>query len=331
MGRTILLFLKKYIKFFLFMSCLLYGVWLLFLLAKANLIFSGNEFLDSLLPSRVSQEQPEFLISFAASTLDSFIFFCLIGSISLLVSLKKPEEELFKKKLEYLFPSVNPDSKLHLYLRGEVGSLACVGTHSERTIIVQDLSECGRYAKTVLKTVNRIRNIHNNDLYANDRMLYMLKAEDVDFETTLLGEVLEVTVNVPTRRKTQLLYQLKTFKTLTKDSPEFKDTFRVHLEPHEEAVYKTVGWVWNELNKEKVNFTTSRFTESESFEIINNTQSRLKVTVITPPSNGVLWNELINKIRYRERMLMPSENMIVETKNRSPNDKISFLFSLQKE
>lgn len=331
MTRKTLNFLKKKIKLFLFLSLLLYGFWLLFLLAKANLIFPENQLLDSLIPSRVSEDQADFLVSFAASTLDSFIFFCLIGSISLLLSLKKPEEELFRKKLEYLFPSVHPDSKLHLYLREQVGALACVGTHSERSIVVKDTSPCGRYAKTVLKTENRIRNIHNNDLYANDKMLYSLKAEDVEFETDLLGEVFEVTVNVPNRKKEQLLYKLKTFEGLTRAKPEFTDTFRVHLEPHEEAIYKTLSWVWNELGKEKVNFTTSRFTESESFEIINSTKSLLEVTVITPPSTNSLWTELINKVKYRKRTLKPNENMHVTTKNRAPSDKISFLFSLQKD
>lgn len=329
MNRKLLHFIKKYLKWIFSIALFSYGVWVFFLLLYANLIFVDSSVVNSALPERAKVDPSGFRVSFAASTLDSFLFFLLIGLISLLYSLKKPEEELFKKKLEYLFPSVDPDSKLHLHLREAVGALACVGSYSKRTIILQDLTPCKRYVKTVVKSENKIRNIHNNDLYANDDMSYGLSAEQVEFETDVLGEVSCVRVTVPNRKKEQLLYELKTIEKLTKAKPSFKSKFRVHLEPHEEALYNTVSWIWNLLGQEKMNFAMSRFTELESFEIFNEINSKVKVEIFIPPSKSSLYADLKNKIRYRTRVLDSGQSMKIESLDRTPNDKLSFLFTLQ--
>ncbi|QVK23127.1 hypothetical protein KHX94_18905 [Shewanella dokdonensis] len=189
---------NKRIIFSIFLSLVIYSGWVTFWMAYANLWFFNNEFIIK--HFRGNNEPSDFSVSYAASSLDSLIFFIVIGLITFLLSIKKPEDETLRTKVSYIFPGYDSDPSLIKFLQDKISALACISPQVHRVVTFQELvrfDDIDKYAiKTYTKSNSLIKNIHNNHQYNNDCAIFRATADKVDtsLNVDLLGEIHDLAI-----------------------------------------------------------------------------------------------------------------------------------------
>lgn len=221
-----------------------------------------------------------FAVSYAASALDSLVFFLFVGLVLAIIALKKPEEEKLNRKIEYIFPDIEPESHLASYLVDRVSSLACVNKLSERELTITDISDDNRFIKISVKSHSVIKNIHNNTQFANDKMPWFFNV-DVDMPSEkILGEIHELSMLYKIGDSSKEKHIIKGIEQLTSNNRSYNTTFPVELDPGQEIIYQANCWAWESSGKE-FNFNISRYTELQRFNILNATNKDIVLMVET--------------------------------------------------
>jgi hypothetical protein len=228
----------------------------------------------------------DFSVSYAASALDSLIFFTVVGLAITFISIKRPEEEKLATKIEYIFPDADSDSALGKFLANKVSALACISPITERTITIQEISEAHGAIKVLSKTNCVIKNIHNNHHYATDSMSYGVKLDLVEIDSPILGEVNDISVLFDLHDPSKNRRIINGTHPLTKSNPEFKETFSLKLEPGETASYLTSAWIWQPIS-DSVRFIPPRYTETQNVKLCNDTQHVIDIRVGIPNDEDV--------------------------------------------
>lgn len=258
-------FFKRYWK----ILCLSAGVYLLWVLGW--LIYTKT-FCPSIMNhiNGIQWKPSNFSISYAASALDSLIFFTVVGLAITVISIKRPEEEKLATKIEYIFPDADADSTLGRFLANKISSLACISPVTSRIITIKEISEENETVKVMSRTNCIIKNIHNNHHYATDSMSFGVKSDPVKVDGDLIGEVNDISIfsNLEDPSKNQHI--LSGAYPITTSSPEFSETFSLKLSPGEVVSYQTSAWLWQPI-KESLRFTPPRYTESQDVTIHNET------------------------------------------------------------
>lgn len=317
----------------------LYLFWLCYWMVNANIWLTEYSFLDRYLPNRVNPS--EFSTSYAASSLDSFVFFILIGLVLAVISLKRPQEESLSTKVEYIFPE-SKDVPLNSYLQEQISALACISPITERTITIQEVSECKRFVRILIKSHSVIKNIHNNHEYINKKAQFNLGCTEPFVEKDILGEALDVSVMYRIDGTQHTKHVLDDIIRLTPDKPTYSCTFGIKLDSEQQAIYQTSGWFWQALYAEMdgkstvskrkakndeyhdraLNFNVIRYTNKQDFKIINNTDERVKVIAKVPSRtdfSGIVDPSSENQKQFCE---FSAEGV-------TPGEKVSIYFSLE--
>lgn len=299
-------FFKRYWK----ILCLSAGVYLLWVLGwliytKTLWPFAMNHINGS------GWNASNFSISYAASALDSLIFFTVVGLAITIISIKRPEEEKLATKIEYIFPDADSDSPLGKFLGNKISALACISPITERTIIIQEISEAFGAIKVMSKTNCVIKNIHNNHHYATDSMSYGVKLDLVEIDSPLLGEVNDISVLFDLHDPSKNRRILNGTQPLTKANPEFSETFSLKLEPGETASYLTAAWIWQPIT-DTVRFTPPRYTEAQSVKLCNETQHVIDIRVGIPNDEDEMFQIQPGRMHeFEVGACVPGEKIIV--------------------
>ena len=297
--------LYKAIGIYPFAGVVLYSFWLCFWMINTNLWFKGNELLHSILPNRL--DPSDFSVSYAASSLDSFVFFILIGLVLAIISLKKPQEENLTTKIEYIFPG-SKGTPLTEFLKDGVSKLACISPITERTITLQEFSKCGKFVKVLIKSHSVIKNLHNNHEYRQKAAKFMLSAVPPHPENEeVLGEAHDASVIYTMNGTKHTKHVINNVVRLTKDSPEYSKNFNIRLDSEQTAIYQTSGWMWQpicpnkilsdeERDKFELTFSVFRYTEQQTFKVINYTGKQINASFEAP------------NVPDKEAHILPSKN-----------------------
>ncbi|MBC3765197.1 hypothetical protein [Neptunicella marina] len=278
-GRS---FIKRH-RFLVFCGVFVYGIWVLLTLIYANIIFTDVNWLDSLF-GRVNNSSSDFVVSYAASALDSLIFFITVGFILAVISFKRPEEENLSTKIEYIFSGVSSDTKLGKYLAKNISSLACVSSETTRLIAIREYNDKHKTVKVLSKVHCIVKNIYHNHDFVSESMKFSYKIDDeVTCDDDVLGEIIDVVVIKDLNNSKESQQILKTAHELTADKRVYENSFELKLKEQEEAVYKTCNWAWQRVDK-ALSFSPGRFTEKQVFNIVNETNVQLEVSIVAPDS-----------------------------------------------
>ena len=283
--------LYKTIGVYPFLGIILYAFWLSFWMINANLWLVDYEILNILFSNRA--DPTDFSISYAASSLDSFVFFVLIGLVLAIISFKKPQEENLGTKIEYIFPDVK-GTPLTEYLKDGVTKLACISPITERTITLQEISKCGKFIKVLIKSHAVIKNLHNNHEYSQKSAKFKLFAsEPHPADEVILGEAHDASVIYTLNGTKHTKHVINNVVQLTKESPEYSKKFPIRLDSEQSAIYQTSGWLWQpistetfsteaEKNEQTLSFSVFRYTEQQTFKVINYTNRHIEVFFEAP-------------------------------------------------
>jgi hypothetical protein len=254
-----------------------YFIWVSMWLVHVSVWSTGNIPLDNLIRPEAPPPS-DFSISYAASALDSLIFFILVGFILAIIALKKPEEEKLNRKIEYIFPDVEPESKLLPYLVESVSALACINTMSERVLTITDISPDNNHIKISLKSHSVIKNIHNNTEYANEKMPWSFTVDAVKDDEAILGEIHELSIVDKIGNSSREKHIIQGIVQFTNEYREHNVTFPMRLSAGQEVIYQANCWVW-ESAKNPFCFNISRYTQHQKITLLNTTTKELSVTV----------------------------------------------------
>lgn len=254
----------------------LYFLWVASWLVRVEVWSSGSNIIDEFL--RPSEGASDFAISYAASALDSLVFFILVGFILAIIALKKPEEEKLNRKIEYIFPDVEPDSKLLPYLVESVSALACINTAAERVLTITEVSDCGKFVKISLKSHSVIKNIHNNTDYANEEMPWSFMVDAQVPNEELLGEIHELSIVDKIGDCSEEKHIIQGIVQLTDDNREYNTHFPMKLTAGQEVVYQANCWSWESIGN-PFSFGINRYTQYQNISILNMTNEDLAVSV----------------------------------------------------
>jgi len=315
-------FIKRH-KWVFILSILTYVVWASVWLTLANVIFTDVSFFDVHFPSRLSPS--DFTVSHAGSVLDSLVFFITVGLVLTLLSIKNPEEEKLDRKIEYIFNGADSESPLGQYLAREVSSLACISALTERIITFRDISDSKTAIKVSAVTDVQIKNIHNNHQYANDEMYYRIKADEVDCHNGIYGEVHDVSMIFDANQPQRNRKIIDCTQVICSASEPFQQMFDLKLKPQEQVIYRTNAWIWHSF-AQPLNIVSPRFTERQIIELKN--QSTQTLTL------GATWPDTLSnsrEISTKNIILKSGEVEKIELQNTTPDDKASFVISINEE
>jgi len=304
----------------------IYFAWLLILLMWEGSLFPNSTTLNALFGDR--SKPSSFLTSWAASTLDNFLFFILIGVALGILSFKNPEKDPVPTKISYLFPKTKKGSALAHSLQYEISALACVNTHQDREINIEEISQCGGYFKILTKSHSVIRNIYNNHKIANVELLFGMEVTDLEGKVEALGEVLGeirdfniLSLEDGTMKKEPIL---KGTVSLGTHRLNCKLPHSVSLEPETEIICQTSGWFWQDKNHPSY-YRTTRFTESTKFAFINHTDRDIKVIVTylnikKDREINVFLRRGKAKSKCIEKVISPNQEYVFEKSESLPKD-----------
>jgi len=298
---------------------------------KAGMWFQDSNIYNALFTKLVNIHDINFYVSYAASTLDNFVFFVIVGTVVTFLSLKKPEEESLSRKIEFIFPDVESNSKLAKYLQDEITSLACINESSEKIITVQKISKCRNYAKLVMKSHAVIKNIHNNHQYANDKMPYRLEIDNPKPNEEILGEIFDLSLIKKINGLSKDKHIINNIEQLTPCKPLFETIFPIKLDPNQEVIYQTTSWMWEEIGKIS-SFSDARFSKSQCYKLINMTGEDIEAIVDfsnKPDDSGSL-SRIFGPFKDSKisHIIQNKKSHSQIFTNRTPNEKTKISFRL---
>ena len=317
-------FVKRFVKIntwikYVIVGFILYTLWVFGWLIYADIIFDDHTLLDTHIENR--KTPTDFSVSYAASAVDSLIFFILIGGILAFMSFKRPEEEKLATKIDYIFPGAEDDSRLSDYLQKKISSLACISPKTIRNITIQDvlLDEKNEvYALKVLsKTHCVIKNIHNNHEYATDEMAFGLTLDPIQTKDGINGEVYDISITKHTEQEnpSEPEHLIDGIFQLTGENLEYKKSVSLKLTPGQTASYQSSAWIWQLVNK-ALTFNPPRYTGSQKVEICNTTDFILELRVGIPNSADKIQTLAPSeKFHFDVNACLPGEKVIVNFTN----------------
>jgi hypothetical protein len=253
-----------------------YFIWVIVWLIYVSVLSTGIEDLDKLIrPVGIASD---FAISYSASSLDSLIFFLLVGFILTIIALKKPEEEKLNRKIEYIFPDVDSESKLLPYLVNSVSALACINTLSERVLTITEVSQDKKHLKISSKAHSSIKNIHNNTDYEEERMPWGFTVDVIKPDEKILGEVHELSIIDRIGNSAREKHIIKGIVQFTDKNREHSVTFPMVLTAGQEVIYQSNSWAWETMGN-GFDFGISRYTVLQKFSISNATDEEIHISV----------------------------------------------------
>jgi len=252
---------------------------------------SFNIFQDeTILPYNEDQEANQSLYeSYIANFYDTSIFFIIVTLAIGIFGFIKPEDEVFERKLVYLFPDLHRSDEGKKYVTNKINKMAAISPFSRHTISFDEfiqldsdntLFKCGSIYEA------EISNLHGSNSYKdnNVEIKFALKQIEID-------EVQDATNDFKWGQLTMLRTHFD--KDLSDPMPWHNGKKRNFIDkshrysikdleiPAKESVHIDVNsWSWSKFNKEKYDaVSVQRFTESIKLFFINNLEDRkLKVS-----------------------------------------------------
>ncbi|GAA0812191.1 hypothetical protein GCM10009111_05810 [Colwellia asteriadis] len=324
---------KRFSGFLLIVALLLYFIWFMFVLIRANEIFIDSTVFDAAFPGRLNTESINFWKSVASSTLDSLVFLILISSVFALRSLRDPKEDDYKRKIQNLFPEIDMSSDIGLYLQKKISFLACISPNVHRVLTIDKLSDCEQFIHLSVQTDCDIKNIHHNHPFS-DELRYKVKPDEFEFDSDYIIKVLKMQV-IKHRNgkdnKSKVLPHAVAIRS-SDENREFDQSLQLQLAPYETATYLTHSLMWQDLSK-PFNSSNVRYTIEQNYEIKNDTKMDLYLKLIKPINRTFAdrIKELfrINVDDKKERLVTLKVGDIHKftTGEVEPGEKVSVLFS----
>lgn len=306
----------------------IYLLWVFSWLIYTDVWSTGIDRLDDII--RPTEGVSDFAVSYAASALDSLIFFILVGFILTIIALKKPEEEKLNRKIEYIFPDVESESDLLPYLVESVSALACINTVAERVLTVTEVSPDNKHLRISLKSHSAIKNIHNNADYANAKMPWGFTVDAQKPDEAILGEIHELSIIDKIGNSTKEKHIIQGIVQLTDTYREHNVTFPMQLSAGQEVIYQANCWVWEAVGN-PFSFSIGRYTQHQKISVMNTTDQEISVTVErknskknTSTSNTYALPPITESDDKNTHHVLP-----IEDKDLTPNDSIILTFIVQ--
>lgn len=302
-----------------------YALWVTFWMIYADIWLNDILFFDAHISNRT--HPTDFSVSYAASAFDSLVFFLSVGVILTLISHRSPEDENLAKKVEYIFPGIESDDKLSIYLQQSISSLACISPITKRIITFQELKilpNNNSVIKIYTKTNALIKNIHNNHEYIMDNAIFKASA-DLNEDLDVLGEIHDLAImqKLDNHELIEKEHILNGAHSLTNDCNEFTQAYKMQLTPDETIQFMTSGWMWQSPDEE-MTYTAARYTKKQQIELHNELNQELKIQLTSPvrgevfitiPPNGQVI-ELFDALTPGQQIKMKIESDMLTSTNK---------------
>ena len=236
------------------------------------------------MPDKESQAQIKALYdSYIANFYDTSIFFIIVTLAIGIFGFIKPEDEVFERKLSYLFPDLHSSEEGKKYVTNKINKMAAISPFSRHTISFDEVIELDKdnfLYKCGFIYEAEISNLHGNSSY---------KDKNVEIKFGLKHITLEELKDVTNDFKWGQLTMLRTHfsKDVADPMPWHNGSKRNSIKnleiPARESVHIDVNsWSWSKFNKTQYDsVSVQRFTESIELFFINNLHDReLKVTYV---------------------------------------------------
>ncbi|HCU66949.1 MAG TPA: hypothetical protein DF774_14430 [Rheinheimera sp.] len=280
---------KRFLKLKYKIATLKLRAFFIFIMFLAGYYFLSHELIvesifDQYLIDTLKVQEAEmrsYKVSYAASVIDTLIFFITVGLGIAIYGLTKPEDSSFEKKINYLFPRAALTVGGKKYLLKQINKLAVI---SERTRVTFQIDEhCFDHNLTGYTMIyeQKISNLHNKQSFMD---------EDVKF----VFSVTEETKNAILKRdgKSRSWGKVHKIRTMTSDdidrwrwhtkgkhlllADSKKDIFKLNgltIPPDGEAQLDVISstLTYNDGNDAEL-FGVARFTELLELYFVNNTQ-----------------------------------------------------------
>lgn len=254
-------------------------------IAKEGAVTSKDATIDSI--SQIGSKA--MYDSYVANFYDTSIFFIVVTLAIAIFGFVKPEDEVFERKLIYLFPDLHRSEEGKQYVSHKINKMAAISPFSRHTVSFDEvialdgdncLFKCGGIYEA------QISNLHGNNSYKDDSVKVSFALEQIEID-----EIREATNDFKWGQVTML----RTHFDKDHEDPmpwhngkERNFVNKLHsydikeLEiPAQESINIDVhSWTWSKFAKNKYDyFSVQRFTESIELFFINNLEDKkLKVT-----------------------------------------------------
>lgn len=278
--HKLIAFFRVHAKIVLCITWLLYGLATAYVAIQAGVWEIVGWPFETLKSTSVGLNN-NFMVSFAASMIDTFAFFSLIGIITFVITLTPPEEEEFKRKLHIMFPDAKGHKSLTDYLHRSIGHVACVCELSQKTFVLKELTDCSKFMKIVMKSDSRLKTIHYNETWVNEESNFQLKIDHPPEDQEIIGAVTDINVSKLEGGNVENIFQFPDMIELTKEKNTFNEKFPMEVSPNGVLVYKSNTWMWQNLDKDELRISYSRFTHTEEYEFNNQTGKDICIDIIS--------------------------------------------------
>ncbi|WP_157822373.1 hypothetical protein [Psychromonas sp. Urea-02u-13] len=238
----------------------------------------------------IGQTDPQAMYdSYIANIYDTSIFFIVVTLAIAIFGFVKPEDEVFERKLTYLFPDLHRSEEGKQYVSQKINKMAAISPFSRHTVSFDEvipleddsyLFKCGGIYEA------QISNLHGNNSYKDDSVKISFALEQIEID-----EIKNATNDFKWGQVTML----RTYSDKSSEDPmpwhngksrnfvnklHSYDIKKLEIPAQESINIDVHSWTWSKFAKNKYDhFSVQRFTESIELYFINNlADKKLKVT-----------------------------------------------------
>ena len=203
----------------------------------------------------------------------ALIVFVFIGIATLIVGIRKPEDDVIESRLRYLFTGEGVTQSVMSYNKEQVTKLSAFSTRGTIAIHVEEVSDSDGGFRIDVESTEILQNGFHNHPYVDEDFRIFVGADRVGNHETIGGiNRVEFTSEIA-EGPSKLI---DTRVVLTKDVPKYKGSVTMEIEPNGTICYSVQYWIWCD-QKEGFNIRNYRYSEGNEILLYNQSDAPIVV------------------------------------------------------
>jgi len=254
----------------------------------------------------ITKSTDSYTISFFASAEQDYWFFLIIGLAVSIPSIRSPKTDGIRTKVSHFFPTLSESSPHMEEILIMMNKASCVAKVFHREMVITEIE--GDIFKAIINTKFTLKNLHHNHSLDHNIGNFKITPDEMVKKThPTWGNLIKFSDDKGN--------DICTPNKMVGD--EFSvSNYNITLDANEEREYNCNYTIWFDKN-ELLSVSFIRFTESSSFEVVNQASKKIKIT-LKIVRNGIESNTI------EETSLSEKESVSTDSdiKNLSDSDKV---------
>lgn len=263
-------------------------------LAVGFLLFSLICFYVLSKASKLSYQKhyESFVVSLAASFLEDFVFFLLLGIITIYISNKDPSKDHIERRSKWLFNGSNFDAGALKHIIKRAAHLAIFSSESTITVTFEKVHDDQKTIKTHFYCRRKFTNLMSDAYPDGFEHPYQAVSDDF-YEKEINGEILVVATGIGSDKRNWI----KCPKVIPKGG--IKESVRIEIEGDGENEFEQAFWVWYEIGASFF-FCNKQYASQLTVLVVNESGRELRLKSLEDGKEVSLTNGQEVRYHYEE-------------------------------